>query len=71
MSGAAAEASRLVAQALGRAAKDIPFAAVCLRTPGTDELVLAASSPPETSPAPCTPGSGDSPAGRCCAAGSR
>ena len=47
----AAEAGRLVAQALGRAAKDIPFAAIYLRTPGTDDLVLAASSPPETSPA--------------------
>ena len=49
-------AGRLVAQALGRAAKDIPFAAVYLRTPGTDELALTASSPPETSPAPFTPG---------------
>ena len=58
----AAEAGRLVAQALGRAAKDIPFAAIYLRTPGTDELVLAASSPPETSPAPFTPGPGDWPA---------
>ena len=58
----AAEAGRLVAQALGRAAKDIPATAVYLRTPGTDELALAASSPPETSPAPFTPGPGDSPA---------
>ena len=58
----AAEAGRLVAQALGRAAKDIPFAAIYLRTPGTDDLVLAASSPPVTSAAPFAPGPGDWPA---------
>ncbi len=52
----AAEAGRLVAQALGRAAKDIPFAAIYLRRPGTDDLVLAASSPPETSAGPFVPG---------------
>ena len=58
----AAEAGRLVAQALGRAARDIPFAAIYLRTPGTDDLVLAASSPPVTSAAPFAPGPGGWPA---------
>ena len=58
----AAEAGRLVAQALGRAAKDIPFAAIYLRTPGTDDLVLAATSPPVTSAAPFAPDPGDWPA---------
>jgi len=56
------EACRLVAQALGHAAKDIPFAAIYLRKPGTDETVRAASSPPEADPVPLAPGPGVWPA---------
>ncbi|MEU5692979.1 SpoIIE family protein phosphatase [Actinosynnema sp. NPDC020468] len=38
------EACRLVAEALGRAGADVPFAAVHLRRPGTDDLVLASAT---------------------------
>ncbi len=54
----ATEACRLVTQALGRAAADIPFAAIYLRQPGTDETILAASSPPEDTPVPIASGPG-------------
>ena len=54
----AAEACRLVTQALGRSAADIPYAAIYLRPPGTDETILTASSPPEDMPAPIASGPG-------------
>ncbi|GLZ43090.1 histidine kinase [Actinokineospora sp. NBRC 105648] len=43
-----AEACRLVADVLG--AEDVPFIAIYLRKPGTDELALAALGPRETDP---------------------
>jgi PAS domain S-box-containing protein len=54
----ATEACHLVTRALGRAAADIPFAAIYLRRPGTDETILAASSPPEEMPVPAVSGPG-------------
>ena len=59
----AAEACHLVARALERAAADIPFAAIYLRQPGTDETILAASSPAEEMPVPLASGPGSWPAG--------
>ena len=54
----AAAACRLVAGALEQAAKDIPFAAIYLRKPGTSETVLTATSPAQHVPAPFTSGPG-------------
>jgi len=54
----AAAACRLVAGALEQAAKDIPFAAIYLRKPGTDETVLTATSPVHRVPVPLTSGPG-------------
>ncbi|MEU6896203.1 SpoIIE family protein phosphatase [Streptomyces sp. NPDC046557] len=45
------EACELVARALDRADKDVPFAAIYLRQPDTQELVLNASSPAGADPA--------------------
>ena len=59
----AAEAGHLVARALERAAADIPFAAIYLRQPGTDETILAASSPAEAMPVPLASGPGGWPVG--------
>ena len=53
-----AEAGRLVTEVLARAGKDVPFAAVYLRRPGGDELVLAGTSPPGADPAPRPGGPG-------------
>jgi serine phosphatase RsbU (regulator of sigma subunit)/anti-sigma regulatory factor (Ser/Thr protein kinase) len=39
------EACRLVADVLGRAGADVPYAAIHVRRPGTDDLVLAAVTP--------------------------
>ena len=39
----AAEAAALVGEALTQAAADVPFAAIYLRRPGTDEIALAAT----------------------------
>ncbi|MEV4614970.1 SpoIIE family protein phosphatase [Kitasatospora sp. NPDC049258] len=47
----AAEAGRLVARSLGRAAMDVPFAAVYLRRDGGDDLELVATSPADAHPA--------------------
>jgi len=54
----AAEAAQLVARALAGAAADVPFAAIYLRKPGTEELMLTATSPPGTAPAPRPGGPG-------------
>ncbi|WP_338104145.1 ATP-binding protein, partial [Streptomyces barkulensis] len=54
------EACRLVARVLGRAQRDVPFAAVHLRDPGGG-LVPAAVSPPGTAPGPSPDGHGDWP----------
>ncbi len=58
----AAEAAQLVARALAGAAADVPFAAIYLRKPGTDELVLTATSPPGPAPEPRPGGPGGWPA---------
>jgi PAS domain S-box-containing protein len=55
------EAARLVADALARAAADIPFAAIYLRRPDRDEAALAASSAPGPAPVPLPSGPGDWP----------
>ena len=47
-----AEACELVVTALERARRDVPFAAIYLRRPGSNDAVLAASSPEQTAPAP-------------------
>jgi PAS domain S-box-containing protein len=57
----AAEACQLVGQALSGAA-DVPFAAIYLRRPGTDEVTLAATSPPGPAPEPLAGGPGGWPA---------
>ncbi len=53
-----AEACQLVVTALERAAKDVPFAAIYLRDPGTGQPVLVASSPPQADPRPLRDGPG-------------
>jgi PAS domain S-box-containing protein len=52
------EACSLVTAALGREPADVPYAAIYLRRPGTDELALAASTAdgPELRPLPDGPG---------------
>ncbi|HEY0718328.1 MAG TPA: SpoIIE family protein phosphatase [Streptosporangiaceae bacterium] len=60
----AADASRLVSRALAGAARDIPFAAVYLRDPGTGEAVLTASTGPGAAPGPLASGPGDWPVGQ-------
>ncbi|HLI38205.1 MAG TPA: SpoIIE family protein phosphatase [Streptosporangiaceae bacterium] len=54
----AVEACELAARALGRAARDVPFAAIYLRRPGSGGLTLAASSPEGADPRllACGPG---------------
>jgi PAS domain S-box-containing protein len=59
----AADASQLVSHALAGAARDIPFAAIYLRDPGTGEAVLTASTAPGAAPGPLASGPGDWPAG--------
>ena len=53
-----AEACQLVVTALERAARDVPFAAIYLRDPGTDTPVLVASSPRQADPRPLADGPG-------------
>ncbi|MGH3068121.1 MAG: SpoIIE family protein phosphatase [Streptosporangiaceae bacterium] len=53
-----AEACQLVVTALERARKDVPFTAIYLRRPGTDDAVLAASGPQQAAPAPLADGPG-------------
>jgi PAS domain S-box-containing protein len=53
-----AEACELIAASLARANLDIPFAAIYLRQPGTDELILTACSPAGAAPAPRSGGPG-------------
>ena len=53
-----ADAGQLVVEALERAQRDIPFAAIYLRSPGTDDVVLAASGPQQAAPAPLAGGPG-------------
>ncbi|MGK5448493.1 SpoIIE family protein phosphatase [Streptomyces radiopugnans] len=62
------EACRLVARVLGRAQRDVPFAAVYLRRPG-GEPVPAAVSPPGTAPGPPPGGHGGWPLERVLATG--
>jgi len=56
-----AEACRLAISALERAERDVPFAAIYLRAPGTDEPVLAASGPRGAATSPLMHGPGDWP----------
>ena len=53
-----AEACELVVTALERARRDVPFAAIYLRRPGSNDAVLAASGPEQTAPAPLADGPG-------------
>jgi PAS domain S-box-containing protein len=53
-----AEACQLVVTALERARQDVPFAAIYLRRPGTNDAVLTASSPDQAAPAPLADGPG-------------
>ena len=53
-----AEACQLVVKALERARQDVPFAAIYLRRPGSDEPVLMASAPHEAVPVPLPAGPG-------------
>ncbi len=53
-----AEACHLVVAALERGRADVPFAAIYLRRPGTDDAVLAASGPEQGAPAPLAGGPG-------------
>ena len=53
-----AEACQLVVTALERSRQDVPFAAIYLRRPGTDDAVLAASGPQQAAPAPLADGPG-------------
>ncbi|WP_310740214.1 SpoIIE family protein phosphatase [Microbispora sp. H10885] len=56
-----AEACRLVAEALERSGADVPFSAIYLRRPGTDDLTPAATSPRDASVSPLPGGPGDWP----------
>ncbi len=53
-----AEACQLVVTALERARRDVPFAAIYLRRPGTNDAVLTASGPDQAVPAPRPDGPG-------------
>jgi PAS domain S-box-containing protein len=53
-----AEACQLVVTVLERARRDVPFAAIYLRRPGTDEPVLVAGAPQQAVPAPRPDGPG-------------
>ena len=53
-----AEACQLVVTALERAQRDVPFAAIYLRRPGTDEPVLVAGAPQQAVPVPLPDGPG-------------
>ncbi|MGW5263236.1 SpoIIE family protein phosphatase [Microbispora sp. NPDC004025] len=55
------EACELVAEVLERSGPDVPFAAVYLRRPGTDELVPTATSPRGATVSPLPGGPGDWP----------
>ena len=59
-----AEACQLVVKALERARRDIPFAAIYLRRPGSDDTVLAASGPQQVAPAALADGPGGWPVER-------
>ncbi|MEW9532426.1 SpoIIE family protein phosphatase [Microbispora sp. NPDC049125] len=48
----AEEACQLVAEALGRAGRDVPFATIYLRRSGSEELVPVATSPAGADPGP-------------------
>ena len=52
------EACHLVVAALERARQDVPFAAIYLRRPGTNDAVLTASGPEQAVPAPVADGPG-------------
>ncbi|MEU9981008.1 SpoIIE family protein phosphatase [Streptomyces sp. NPDC050856] len=54
----AEEACQLVAQALTRAGRDVPYAEIHLRRPETGQLTLAAASPPGAVPPPSPDGPG-------------
>ncbi|WP_307801408.1 SpoIIE family protein phosphatase [Microbispora triticiradicis] len=56
-----AEACRLVAETLERSGADVPFSAIYLRRPGTDDLTPAATSPRDASVSPLPGGPGDWP----------
>ncbi|WP_432927481.1 SpoIIE family protein phosphatase [Microbispora sp. CA-135349] len=56
-----AEACQLVAEVLERSGSDVPFSAVYLRRPGTDELTLTATSPRGATVSPLPGGPGDWP----------
>jgi PAS domain S-box-containing protein len=53
-----AEACQLVVTALERARRDVPFAAIYLRRPGTNDAVLAAGGAGQAVPAPLADGPG-------------
>ena len=53
-----AEACQLVVTVLERARRDVPFAAIYLRRPGTDEPVLVAGAPQQAVPVPLPDGPG-------------
>ena len=53
-----AEACQLVVTALERARQDVPFAAIYLRRPGSNDAVLAASGPEQAARAPLPDGPG-------------
>ena len=53
-----AEACQLVVTALGRARQDVPFAAIYLRRPGSDEPILVAGAPQQAVLAPRPDGPG-------------
>ena len=53
-----AEACQLVVTVLERAQRDVPFAAIYLRRPGTDEPILVAGTPQQAVPVPLPDGPG-------------
>ena len=53
-----AEACQLVVTVLERAQRDVPFAAIYLRRPGTDEPILVAGAPQQAVPVPLPGGPG-------------
>ncbi|MGI8450892.1 MAG: SpoIIE family protein phosphatase [Streptosporangiaceae bacterium] len=56
-----AEACQLVVAALDRARQDVPFAAIYLRRPGSDEPILVAGAPQQAVPVPLPGGPGSWP----------
>ncbi|WP_405150307.1 SpoIIE family protein phosphatase [Sphaerisporangium sp. NBC_01403] len=57
-----AEACQLVGEVLERAGRDVPFSAIYLRRPGSDDLVLTATSPQGAALTPLADGPGGWPA---------